>query len=73
MIAEIYGKDRFKGKGGSMHLIDLSVNLWHLQLWVIAYLGVGLALSSKIKKNDKFIFFGDGAIEEGVYNRLILR
>tara|TARA_A100001015_G_scaffold321641_1_gene453663 strand:- start:6020 stop:6946 length:927 start_codon:yes stop_codon:yes gene_type:complete len=73
MIAEIYGKRTgcSKGKGGSMHLIDLSVNFMGTSAIVgnSIPIGVGLALSSKIKKKNEvsFIFFGDGAIEEGVF------
>ena len=73
MIAEIYGKETgcSKGKGGSMHLIDLSVNFMGTSAIVgnSIPIGVGLGLSSKIKNEKKisFIFFGDGAIEEGVF------
>lgn len=73
MIAEIYGKKTgcSKGKGGSMHLIDLSVNFMGTSAIVgnSIPIGVGLGLSAKIKKTKQisFIFFGDGAIEEGVF------
>ena len=73
MIAEIYGKKTgcSKGKGGSMHLIDLSVNFMGTSAIVgnSIPIGVGLGLSAKVKKTKQisFIFFGDGAIEEGVF------
>ena len=73
MIAEIYGKVTgcSKGKGGSMHLIDIKSNFMGSTAIVgnTIPVGVGLALSSKIKKEDKFsfIFFGEGAVEEGVF------
>ena len=73
MIAEIYGKETgcSKGKGGSMHLIDLSVNFMGTSAIVgnSIPIGVGLGLSAKIKntKQISFIFLGDGAVEEGVF------
>ncbi len=73
MIAEIYGKKTGSsgGKGGSMHLIDLSCNFMGSSAIVgnSIPVGVGLALSSKIKKTKQisFVFLGDGAVEEGVF------
>ena len=73
MIAEIYGKKTgcSKGKGGSMHLIDLKVNFMGSSAIVgnSIPIGVGLGLSSKINNTKKlsYIFFGDGAVEEGVF------
>ena len=73
MIAEIYGKETgtSKGKGGSMHLIDLSVNFMGTSAIVgnSIPVGVGLGLSSKLKKKKSisYVFFGDGATEEGVF------
>lgn len=73
MIAEIYGKKSgcSKGKGGSMHLIDLSCNFMGSSAIVgnSIPVGVGLALSSIIKKQSSltYVFFGDGATEEGVF------
>ena len=63
MIAEIYGKETgcSKGKGGSMHLVDLNVNFMGSSAIVANSIpvGTGLALSSKIKKDKKVLFFGD--------------
>jgi pyruvate dehydrogenase E1 component alpha subunit len=73
MIAEIYGKATgcAKGKGGSMHLIDLGVNFMGTSAIVgnSIPIGVGLALSAKLKGTDQIscVFMGDGAIEEGVF------
>lgn len=73
MIAEIYGKSTgcSNGKGGSMHLIDLDVNFFGTSAIVgnSIPVGVGLALSAKLKKTDQVscVFLGDGAVEEGVF------
>lgn len=73
MIAEIYGKKTgcSKGRGGSMHLIDLDVNFMGTSAIVgnSIPIGVGLGLSAKLKNTNQisFIFFGEGAIEEGVF------
>ncbi|MDC0456266.1 thiamine pyrophosphate-dependent dehydrogenase E1 component subunit alpha [Candidatus Pelagibacter sp.] len=77
MIAEIYGKKSgcSSGKGGSMHLIDLKVNFMGSTAIVgnTIPISAGLALASKIKKENSvtYIFFGDGAIEEGVFYETI--
>ena len=72
MICEIYGKENgcLGGRGGSMHLSDLSVNFM-TSIPIIGSsvpLAVGNALSEKLKKknNVSVCFFGDAAIEEGV-------
>jgi TPP-dependent pyruvate/acetoin dehydrogenase alpha subunit len=73
MIAEIYGKATgcSKGKGGSMHLIDLAVNFMGTSAIVgnSIPVGVGLALSAQLKETDQIscVFLGDGAVEEGVF------
>lgn len=72
-IAEIYGKEDgcSGGRGGSMHLNDKESG-FVASTPIVANsipIGVGLALSKKIK-NEKgivIIFLGDGAIEEGVF------
>jgi len=74
MLAEIYGKATgcCGGKGGSMHLIDLSANF----LGSTAIVGnsipiaVGAALTNQILNTGKVtcVFFGDAAIEEGVFH-----
>ena len=73
MIAEIYGKSTgcSKGKGGSMHLIDLAVRFMGSTAIVgnSIPIGVGLGLSSQLRASDDVscIFLGDGAVEEGVF------
>ena len=73
MIAEIYGKATgcFKGRGGSMHLIDLKVGFLGSSAIVgnSIPIGVGSGLCHKLNNSDalSFIFFGDGAIEEGSF------
>ncbi len=72
-LAELFGKDAgcSRGRGGSMHLIDLSVGFEGSTAIVGSTLpvGVGLAMGSKIRgeKTVTCIFLGDGAIEEGVF------
>lgn len=73
MLSEIYGKKNgcSNGKGGSMHLNDLSVNFMGTTAIVgnSIPIGVGLGLSLKLNKSKhiSYIFFGDGAVEEGVF------
>ena len=65
MICEIYGKKSgcCGGRGGSMHLMDISVGMM-LSLPIVASvipIAVGAALSKKInkEKNIVVVFFGD--------------
>lgn len=73
MIAEIYGRVTgcSKGKGGSMHLADLSVNFMGTSAIVgnSIPVGVGLGLSAQLHKTNQIscVFLGDGAVEEGVF------
>jgi TPP-dependent pyruvate/acetoin dehydrogenase alpha subunit len=73
MIAEIYGKATgcSKGRGGSMHLIDLSVGFQGSTAIVgnSIPIGVGLGLSVQLQNTDQVscVFLGDGSIEEGVF------
>lgn len=73
MIAEIYGKETgcSRGRGGSMHLVDLSVGFEGTTAIVgnSIPIGVGLAFAAKLKKTNQVVcvFIGDGAIEEGVF------
>jgi pyruvate dehydrogenase E1 component alpha subunit len=73
MIAEIYGKATgcCKGRGGSMHLVDLSVGMVGSTPIVGGSIpvGVGLAFASHLQKQDRIaiIFFGEGSTEEGVF------
>jgi len=77
MMAEIYGKvtGASKGKGGSMHMCDLTVGV----LGSNGIVGAGLplangpALSAKVLGTDQvsICFFGDGASNEGTFNEAI--
>ena len=74
MIAELYGKVTgcAKGKGGSMHLIDIA----HGVMGTSAVVGttipnaVGYAYALKLKRKDSIVasFFGDGGVDEGVFH-----
>jgi TPP-dependent pyruvate/acetoin dehydrogenase alpha subunit len=74
MIDEIHGKITgcVGGRGGSMHLQDLSKNFYASIPIVGSALGlaVGTALNQmrKNKKGITIVFFGDGAIEEGIFH-----
>ncbi|MBX3126617.1 MAG: thiamine pyrophosphate-dependent dehydrogenase E1 component subunit alpha [Polyangiaceae bacterium] len=72
MLAELYGRGSgcSAGKGGSMHLVDLSVGF----LGAVPIVGstipmaVGAALGFLLQKLPRVsvVFFGDAAVEEGV-------
>jgi pyruvate dehydrogenase E1 component alpha subunit len=74
MMAELYGRidGLSKGKGGSMHLFDKSVNFLGGHAIVGAHLpiatGVGFAI--KYRGGDEVIvcYFGDGAVPEGEFH-----
>ena len=72
-ISELYGKSTgcSKGRGGSMHLIDLRVNFLGSTAIVAGTIpvAVGTAFGSKLQSKDDtvtVVFFGDGTVEEGV-------
>jgi len=73
LFAEIYGKATgcSRGKGGSMHIASPSIGLPGSSAIVAGTisLAVGAALSFSIQKNNNvaIAFFGDGAIDEGVF------
>ena len=73
MIAELYGKKTgcCRGKGGSMHLSDRSVNMMGTSAIVSTGIpqAVGYAFAQKRMHTGNIVavFFGDGAMEEGVY------
>jgi TPP-dependent pyruvate/acetoin dehydrogenase alpha subunit len=73
MIAEIYGKETgcAKGRGGSMHLTDLSCGFMASTAIVgnTIPVGVGLGLSIKLDGDDRVstIFIGDAATETGAF------
>ena len=73
LFAELYGKDTgcASGRGGSMHLVDTKVNVMGTSAIVASTipLAVGYAYGEKLKNSDVVtaVFFGDGAIDEGVF------
>lgn len=73
MIAELYGKATgcARGKGGSMHLIETSVGMMGTSAVVGTTIpqAVGYAYALKYQRKDAIVvsFFGDGAVEEGVF------
>lgn len=72
MILELHGKvgGCMAGRAGSMHLMDKSVNVMSIPIVASAIpLAVGAALANKIDGNDNIVvcFFGDAAVEEGVF------
>ena len=73
MIAELYGKETgcAKGKGGSMHLIDVGVGVMGASAVVGTTIphAVGYAYALKLQKKPSIVvtFFGDGACDEGAF------
>jgi len=76
-MAEIYGKVTgcSKGKGGSMHLVDLSKGFLGAAPIVGSTIpiAVGAALGAVMRGEPRLtvIFFGDGAMEEGVFHEAV--
>lgn len=73
MLAEIYGKATgcSSGKGGSMHMVDPSVNMLGSMPIVGSNipLAVGIALGSWMEGQPRVtvVFFGEAATEEGAF------
>ena len=73
MIAELYGKSTgcCRGKGGSMHLSDVSHGIVGISAVVGTQIpeAAGYAYAQKLKNsgNITVCFLGDGATEEGVF------
>lgn len=73
-FAELHGKKTGSNGGiaGSMHMTSLKDSLLSTSAIVSSTipLSLGAALSSRLKKDKEFsvVFFGDGAIEEGVFH-----
>jgi len=74
VMAELFGRrdGLSKGKGGSMHLFDRSVNFLGGHGIVGAHLplGAGAAFAIKYQGGDQVVlcFFGDGAVPEGEFH-----
>ena len=77
VLAELLGKETgtSKGKGGSMHLADVSKNYWGGHAIVGAHLPIaaGLALGDLYRKNDgiTICMFGDGATNIGYFHEAL--
>jgi pyruvate dehydrogenase E1 component subunit alpha len=74
VMAELYGRrdGLCKGKGGSMHLFDKSVNFLGGHAIVGAHLPVaaGVGFAIKYEGGDQVVlcYFGDGAVPEGEFH-----
>jgi pyruvate dehydrogenase E1 component alpha subunit len=74
IMAEMYGKLEgcSRGRGGSMHLFDVSKNFFGGNAIVCSHLpiAVGMALASKKQKKSNITccFFGEGAVAEGEFH-----
>lgn len=77
MMAELFGKADgvARGKAGSMHLIDRTVNMMGTSAVVATTIphALGYAHAAKVRQTGQVIvvFFGDGATEEGVFHETI--
>ncbi len=73
LMAELYGKETgvAKGRGGSMHFADTSLNFWGGYAIVAGHLtiAVGLALAAQRagEKRVATVFFGDGSTDNGQF------
>ena len=74
MIAELHGRETgcCRGRGGSMHLVDLDAGFWGAVPIVGSTIpiAVGLAFAEHLQRRDRVAvaFFGEGATEEGVFH-----
>lgn len=77
VMAEMLGKATgcSKGKGGSMHMADVTKNFWGGHAIVGAHLPIaaGLALGDKYSENDAvtICMFGDGATNIGYFHEAL--
>lgn len=77
VMAELYGKatGTTKGKGGSMHIFDKSVNFigGHGIVGGQIPLGAGIAFAEKYKgtKNVCICYMGDGAVRQGAFHEAL--
>ena len=74
VMAEMYGKREgcCRGRGGSMHLFDAALHLYGGNAIVGGGLplAVGLALADQMQDRNRVtaVFFGEGAVAEGVFH-----
>src|SRR3972149_4602417 len=77
VMAELLGKatGSSKGKGGSMHMADVSKNFWGGHAIVGAHLPIaaGMALGDQYQDNEgiTICMFGDGAINIGFFHEAL--
>ena len=77
MMAELMGRvtGYCKGLGGSMHIADLELNILGANGIVGAGIGIGTGagLSNKLRGTRAVgvVFFGDGAINEGIFHECL--
>ncbi len=77
IMAELYGKVTgcTKGKGGSMHIFDKSVNFMggHGIVGGQVPLGAGIAFAEKYNKTDNLCicYMGDGAVRQGAFHEAL--
>jgi pyruvate dehydrogenase E1 component alpha subunit len=73
MLAELYGKETgcARGKGGSMHLVDMAHGILGASAVVGSTLPVAMGYAHALKRERRgrivVAFHGDGATEEGVF------
>lgn len=78
MMAELFGKVTgcARGKGGSMHLIDVGHGVMGASAVVASTIpqAVGYAYAMKLRGEGAIVasFFGDGAVEEGAFHESVL-
>jgi 2-oxoisovalerate dehydrogenase E1 component len=77
MMAELMGRvtGYCKGLGGSMHIADLELNILGANGIVGAGIGIGTGagLSNKLRGSGAVgvVFFGDGAVNEGIFHECL--
>ena len=77
MFAELFGKvDGFcKGKGGSMHIADISMGVLGANgiVGACVHIGTGAAFACKYKKNGRIAvaFFGDASTNRGTFHEAL--
>ncbi len=76
MVAELYGRITgvCGGKSGSAHLSSPKGNMYAapiLGAMIPVAVGAALSFSMNRKKNASIVFFGDAAVEEGVFSESI--
>jgi pyruvate dehydrogenase E1 component alpha subunit len=77
VMAEMFGKSNgvSGGKGGSMHLADVTKNFWGGYAIVAAHLplAAGIALKCKYNNEDNLVlcFMGDGATNNGYFHEAV--